>query len=143
MIYINNSQNLAFIVGKYTNGDKKVMFCRFCGEKNEDEAIFCKKCGSNIRLNNKYNNTYTNGQYSNFNANQIENKPLSMWVYFAYRLLFAIPIVGIIAILIIGLGNTRNINLRNYAKSYLCEAIIVLVMFLLSLITSICINMSL
>jgi hypothetical protein len=24
------------------------MFCRYCGEKNEDDAVFCKKCGKKI-----------------------------------------------------------------------------------------------
>lgn len=25
------------------------MFCKFCGEKNPDEAVFCKKCGKKIK----------------------------------------------------------------------------------------------
>ncbi len=55
-----------------------------------------------------------------------EYKPISMWGYFGYELLFSIPGIGIIFLIIFSLGGTRNINLRNFARSYFCFFIIVL-----------------
>lgn len=54
-----------------------------------------------------------------------EYQPISMWGYFGYSILFAIPIVGLILLIVFSLGGTGNINLRNYARSYFCLLIIV------------------
>ena len=63
-----------------------------------------------------------------------EYRPITMWGYFGYSILFAIPLVGIILLLVFSFGGTRNINLRNYARSYFCWIIIgiglLLLMFL-------------
>ena len=55
------------------------------------------------------------------NENQLpaEYKPISMWGYVGYQLLFAIPCIGVICIIIFAFGGTPNINLRNFARSYL------------------------
>lgn len=45
-------------------------------------------------------------------------KPLSMLRYLGYTILFNIPIVGIIAMIIFSFGE-KNINLKNFARSYL------------------------
>lgn len=66
----------------------------------------------------------------NFNNLPEEYRPISMWGYFGYTLLFSIPCVGLIALLIFAFGGTRNINLRNYARSYFC-------LFILGVILSI------
>lgn len=65
----------------------------------------------------------------NNNQNNIpsEYKPISMWGYFGYQILFAIPIIGFILLLVFSFGGTRNINLRNYARSYFCLFIIIVV----------------
>ncbi len=65
----------------------------------------------------------------NNNQNNIpsEYKPISMWGYFGYQILFAIPIIGFILLLVFALGGTRNINLRNFARSYFCLFIIIVV----------------
>lgn len=57
--------------------------------------------------------------------------PISMWGYFGYQLLFAIPLIGQILILIFAFGGTKNINLRNYARSTFCLFIILVVVILL------------
>lgn len=44
-------------------------------------------------------------------------KPLSPWAYFGYGLLFAIPVVGIILIIIMSFS-AKNINLKNFARSF-------------------------
>lgn len=56
-----------------------------------------------------------------------EYKPISMWGYFGYNILFAIPFIGFIVLIIFALGGTSNINVRNYAKSYFCGLIIAVI----------------
>ena len=64
-----------------------------------------------------------------------EYKPISAWGYFGYQLLFAVPLVGLILLIIFSLGGTRNINLRNFARSYFCiyllGLIFIIILFLL------------
>ena len=60
-----------------------------------------------------------------------EYKPISMWGYFGYQILFAIPIIGFILLLVFSLGGTKNINLKNFARSYFCLFIIAIVIIVL------------
>ncbi|MBR5370035.1 MAG: hypothetical protein IK137_01890 [Bacilli bacterium] len=53
-----------------------------------------------------------------------EYKPISMWGYFGYELLFSIPCVGFIFLLVFAFGGTKNVNLKNFARSYFCYFII-------------------
>ena len=64
--------------------------------------------------------------YAGFDENNIpeEYKPISMWGYFGYELLFAIPLVGFIVLLVFAFGGTRNKNLKNFARSYFCAMIV-------------------
>lgn len=55
-----------------------------------------------------------------------EYKPISMWGYFGYQLLFSIPCVGFIVLCVFALGETKNINLKNFARSYFCVIILAL-----------------
>ena len=47
----------------------------------------------------------------------MEYQPISMWGYFGYEILFAIPCIGWILLLVFAFGGTRNINVRNFASS--------------------------
>lgn len=58
----------------------------------------------------------------------LDNTPISMWGYFGYQILFAIPLVGFIALIVCALA-ADNVNVRNFARSYFCVAIIALVIF--------------
>ena len=58
-----------------------------------------------------------------------EYKPISMWGYFGYEILFSIPIVGLILLLIFSFSS-KNINKRNFARSYFCYTIIILLVTL-------------
>ena len=49
-----------------------------------------------------------------------EYQPISVWGYFGYSVLFAIPIVGFICLLVFALGGTENINVRNFARYHFC-----------------------
>ena len=55
-------------------------------------------------------------------------RPLSPWAYFGYSILFAIPLVGFILLIVFSLSN-QNINRRNYARSFFCALVIVLILF--------------
>ena len=60
-----------------------------------------------------------------------EYRPISMWGYFGYQILFSIPCVGFIALLILAFGGTKNVNLKNFARSYFCFTIILVVLVVL------------
>lgn len=60
-----------------------------------------------------------------------EYRPISMWGYFGYELLFSIPCVGFILLIIFSVGGTKNINLRNFARSYFCFLLILVALVLL------------
>lgn len=53
-----------------------------------------------------------------------EYKPISMWGYFGYEILFSIPCVGLVMLLIFSFGGTKNKNLKNFARSYFCFMIV-------------------
>ena len=52
-------------------------------------------------------------------------KPISPWGYIGYTILFAIPIVGLICLIVFALSST-NINRRNLARSYWCAFLVVI-----------------
>lgn len=58
----------------------------------------------------------------------MDYEPISMWGYFGYEFLFAIPVVGWI-ICISFAFMAQNHNLRNFARSQFCYLIIYLVIF--------------
>ncbi|MCH5276120.1 MAG: hypothetical protein J1E65_09785 [Lachnospiraceae bacterium] len=65
-----------------------------------------------------------------------EYRPISMWGYFGYQLLFSIPCVGFILLIIFAVGGTSNINVRNFARSYFCYLIILAILFVLLLVAT-------
>ena len=56
-----------------------------------------------------------------------EYQPISMWGYFGYQILFALPIVGFIMLLVFSFGGTKNHNVKNFARSYFCYFIIMVI----------------
>ncbi|MCR5590643.1 MAG: hypothetical protein K6F73_03860 [Lachnospiraceae bacterium] len=71
----------------------------------------------------------TDNNYGNI---PLEYTPISMWGYFGYELLFSIPCIGFI-FLIIYATSASNRNLRNFARSYFCYLIIVLIVCAIAL----------
>ena len=57
-----------------------------------------------------------------------EYRPISMWGYFGYTILFCIPILGLILALVWSFG-AGNVNLRNFARSQFCVLILVAILF--------------
>lgn len=66
-----------------------------------------------------------------------EIRPISMWGYFGYQILFSIPLIGLILLIVFALGGTRNVNLRNYARSYFCILIISIAIFVFMIMTGV------
>ena len=66
-----------------------------------------------------------------------EYKPISMWGYFGYELLFSIPCVGFILLLVFAFGGTKNVNLKNFARSYFCYFIIIAVITTIAVLIAI------
>ncbi len=62
-----------------------------------------------------------------------EYKPLSPWAYFGYSILFSIPLVGFILLIVFSLDNS-NINRRNFARSYWCTLILLVIIFIILII---------
>ncbi len=56
-----------------------------------------------------------------------EYKPISAWGYFGYQLLFSVPCIGFIFLCIFALGGTKNINLKNFARSYFCILLLTII----------------
>lgn len=53
-----------------------------------------------------------------------EYKPLSPWAYFGYQILFSIPIVGLIFLIVFSFSS-KNINRRNFARSFFCIYVLI------------------
>lgn len=70
----------------------------------------------------------------NNNYVPLNYQPISMWGYFGYQILFGIPCIGFILILVFSFGGAKNVNLRNFARSFLCTYIIVFVLVLIVLL---------
>lgn len=67
-----------------------------------------------------------------YNMNEIpsELRPISMWGYFGYQILFAIPVIGWIVALVFAF-TAKNLNLKNYARAQFCIIIIEVVVIVL------------
>ncbi len=63
-----------------------------------------------------------------------EYRPISMWGYFGYQILFGIPVVGLICLIIFSI-TAKNQNLKNFARSYFCVLILVIILFVIMLAT--------
>lgn len=66
-------------------------------------------------------------EYDAFNVPP-EFRPLGAWAYFGYSILFAIPILGLICLIVFSFSDA-NINRRNYARSYFIMFLFVVILF--------------
>ena len=58
-------------------------------------------------------------------------KPISMWGYFGYQILFNIPVIGFIILLVFAFGGSGNVNVKNFARSQFCVFILFLLLALI------------
>ena len=59
-------------------------------------------------------------------------KPLSPWSYFGLAILYTIPVVGLV-FLLIHTFSEKNINRRNFARSYWCWIVLLLIFLAISI----------
>lgn len=121
------------------------MNCPKCGAPLRAQDQFCPYCGAKAEQTDELNGgVQLNGavpipggfggrQSAGEASPQIpeEYRPLSMWAYLGYQILFSIPCVGFICLIVFSFGGTRNINLRNFARSYLCFMVVLMIMMFL------------
>ena len=125
------------------------MNCSHCGTPQEGNLSFCTHCGQSLGQNPAADPL--NPSVPMYGANPApvqypypilqvpeDHKPISPWGYLGYTLLFCIPVISIIFILIYSFGGTKNINVRNYARSYgiiwIASAIIAALYFVLAIV---------
>lgn len=64
-------------------------------------------------------------------------RPISAWGYVGYNLLFALPIAGFIILLVFACGGHSNKNVQNYALSYFCAIILVVLIAVIFALTGV------
>lgn len=106
------------------------MYCSNCGMDNADEAVFCKNCGASL------SETRETTVSIDDSAGVVENQPISMWRYLGYEILFALPVIGIICLLIFSFGGNKNKNVQNFARSYFCMLIIYTILLIVFFATA-------
>lgn len=132
------------------------MNCPKCGAPLDAGSKFCTNCGMSLQGAQGYANpSGTQSAQQNYQTNQqpwqsyqqpyqqsvnISNqipeqyRPLSPWAYFGYGILFAIPLVGFICLIVFSI-NDKNINRRNYARSYWCVLILAVILLVILIAT--------
>lgn len=140
------------------------MFCPKCGTEVSDDKAFCPECGNPLKSQEQQSSgaRQTAGAQQTAGAAQQswqatgaqngarphpqvqfqsdtvvlpdEYKPISMWGYFGYEILFSIPIVGFIVLIVLSI-NGKNQNVKNFARSYFCFTIIVLILLVILLVS--------
>lgn len=136
------------------------MFCPKCGTEVSDDKAFCPECGNPLKSQAQQNSgaqqaagtqQVSGGQQTagaqngarqhpqvQFQSDTVvlpdEYKPISMWGYFGYEILFSIPIVGFIVLIVLSI-NGKNQNVKNFARSYFCFTIIVLILLVILLVS--------
>ena len=63
-----------------------------------------------------YNQGYPQPNPANYVPS--EYKPISVWGYLGYEILFSIPLVGFIMMLVLAFA-PQNVNVKNFARSFL------------------------
>ncbi len=56
-------------------------------------------------------------------------RPLSPWSYFGLEILYALPVIGWVFLICHALGS-RNVNKRNFARSFFCVYVVLLILAL-------------
>lgn len=100
------------------------MYCEKCGEKIRKGSNICYNCGNQKR----------NMEYLISEENIPEQyKPITMWGYLGYQIVFSIPIIGWIILLVFAFSKDENINIQNFARSYIIFLIMSIVLYFIIL----------
>ena len=68
---------------------------------------------------------------------ELDNKPISAWGYVGLMLLYCVPILGII-MLFVHAFRGKNINVRNFAKSYFIQFVIAFILYIVLIVLALC-----
>ena len=60
--------------------------------------------------------------------------PIKPFAYFFLQILYSIPVIGFIFLIIHAIGH-ENINRKNFARSYFCGLILVVIIFIVVMTT--------
>lgn len=119
------------------------MNCPKCGSNNDNGAAFCAECGARmaedtIRINIPVPpippippivpGVSQSAPISNTvppvkKEIPAAYKPLSAWAYVGWRLLFMLPFAGFVLLIVMSFA-PRNKNLKSFARSYWCMALL-------------------
>lgn len=92
----------------------------------ESENAIASESNTNTSNEKENNVTKPVNKRSDESTIPSEYKPISMWGYFGYEVLFSIPLIGLIMLVVFSLGGTKNQNLKNFARSKFCILIVLL-----------------
>lgn len=118
------------------------MFCSNCGKELPDNAKFCSACGASAGMLTQAPEPQPEPPQPEPKADEplfasapepvvpAENRPLGPWAYFGYSILFSIPVIGFILLIIFSFAG-KNINRKNFARSYWCWFILMLAIILI------------
>ena len=68
-------------------------------------------------------------------------KPLSPWKYFGLEILYAIPLIGWIFLICHAIGS-KNVNKKNFARSFFCVYVIVIAIIAVLILTGLLPNIA-
>ena len=91
------------------------MKCPSCNLELGENAKFCPVCGTNALP---------------VQPAAPAQKLMGPWAYVGWQLLFSIPLVGFILLVILSFDD-KNLNRRNFARSYWCALLIGLIVLIL------------
>lgn len=110
----------------------------------EEKQMNCSRCGFDMGNNNVcpgcgmvHNTTPATPVTSTSSNIPAEYQPISAWGYFGWNLLFGVPCVGFIVLLVFALGGTKNINLKNYARSFFCIMLLTVIILVILAVTGV------
>ena len=111
------------------------MNCPHCSTPLPDGAISCYRCGTPLAPPPPpgYPPHYSM-PYPAAPAPVVDLRPLTYKQYALYLFLGALPIAGLVLLLIWAFGDTPNIHQKNFAKGYLFLAVIAFAAYLAILI---------
>lgn len=121
------------------------MTCNNCGQNNPENVAFCSNCGTKLSEDTAPVQPVAAPVQQPVQPAAptvpYENKPLSPWAYLGYQILFSIPLVGFILLIVFSTGAARNINLRNFARSYWCAVLVILILGIVLAIVGLILSM--
>lgn len=101
--------------------------CPTCGMAVNERDEFCPKCNTRREQSRPSSVAKVAAPAASSSApSSGEWAPISMWGYFGFEILYAIPVIGIIWLLVNAIG-AKNRNVKNFARSYFCFLIVAVI----------------